>query len=336
MRKPVACILVLALGMAIAVPGSTAPVQAKAGNVLRIATLVPRDTDMARGFARIDRALRAATQDAWGLQLYASGVAGDEKDVLRKMGIGQMDGTIISDTGLSQIVRDVTVLQAPGVINTYEELERVQNAMNKEWETLFDKQGYKLIAWGTGGEYRNFSKQPLKKPSDVKSMRPWLWPESYVLKEIYRALGATGVPLEVPEVYGALQTNMVDFVTATPLLLVGLQWHSKLKYVTEQTGGVLLAAMIMSKKKWDSVPEDVRATLFKQIEENYKGDASATRADDKKALDKLLQRGFGLTKYSPEGQQELEKLNKTVRDHLTGRAYSKELLDRVTKIARGA
>jgi TRAP-type transport system periplasmic protein len=335
MRKAVACILVVALAMAMAVPGSTSPALAKAGNVLRIATLVPRDTDMSRGFARIDKGLRAATQDAWGVQLYASGIAGDEKDVLRKMSVGQMDGAIITETGLSQIVRDVTVLQAPGVINNYEELDRVQRAMNTEWEGLFDKQGFKLIAWGDAGQYRTFSKTPVTKPSDIKAMRPWLWPDSYVIKEWYRAIGATGVPLDVPEVYGALQTNMVDFVFATALTLVGLQWHSKLKYASEQTAGVLVGAMIMNKKKWESIPADVRDTLYKQIKENYEGGTGATRAEDKKALEKLQQRGYVLQKFSPAGQQEYIKLSQTVRDHLTGRVFSKDLLDRVTKIARG-
>jgi TRAP-type C4-dicarboxylate transport system substrate-binding protein len=335
MRKPVACILVAALGMAMAVPGSISPVAAKSGNVLRIATLAPRDTEMTRGFTRIDRGLRSATQNAWGLQLYPSGIAGDEKDVIRKMSIGQMDGAIITDSGLGQIVRDVAVLQAPGVINSYEELERVQKVMNKEWDAAFDKAGFKLIAWGEAGQIRTFSKAPVTKPSDVKGMRPWLWPENYVMRETYRVLGATGVPLDLPEVYGALQTNMVDFVYATPLALVALQWHTKLKYISEETHGVLLGAMIISKKKWDSIPEDVRATLYKQIKENYEGDATATRQDDRKALEKLLQRGFIKSKLSPQGQTELDNLSKQVREHLVGRVYSKELLERVTKIARG-
>jgi TRAP-type C4-dicarboxylate transport system substrate-binding protein len=256
--------------------------------------------------------------------------------VIRKMSIGQMDGSIITDIGLSQIVRDVTVLQAPGVINSYQELERVQSAMNKEWEASFDKQGFKLIAWGEGGQLRNFSKVQLNKPSDLKSMRPWLWPESYVLKELYRTLGATGVPLELPEVYGALQTNMVDFVPATALALIALQWHTKLKYVSEETNGILLGAMIMNKKKWESIPEDVRNALYKQIKENYEGDSGNSRDDDKKALDKLLQRGFVSSHYNAEGKAEFERVSKSVREHLVGRAYSKELLDRVTKLAHGA
>ena len=125
------------------------------------------------------------------MQLYPSGIQGDEKDVIRKMrNNGQVDASVITDDRPRQIVREATVLSTPGIINNYEELERVQKAMNKEWEDLFDKSGFKLIAWGEAGQYRYFSKIPIKRPADIKSMRPWLWPESYVMKEIYKIVPA--------------------------------------------------------------------------------------------------------------------------------------------------
>jgi len=326
----------LVLALAMAVPGSTSPVQAKAGNLIRIATLSPRDTDLTRGFQKIDRGLRAATGDAWGIQLYPSGIAGDEKDVIRKMKIGQMDASILTDTGLSQIVREATVLSTPGVINNYTELERVQKAMNQEWTDTFEKNGFKLISWGEVGQYRYFSKIPLKKPSDIKGTRPWLWPESYVMKEIFHAVGANGVPLQVPEVYGGLQTGMIDFIISTAIATVALQWHTKLTNVTNGTFGVLLGAMIMNKDKWNGIPDDVRKALQEQIKNNYEGDSKSVRNDDNNAFKKLQSHGFTATDFTPEGKAEYEKMTTTVREHLVGRVYPKELLERVTKIARGS
>jgi TRAP-type C4-dicarboxylate transport system substrate-binding protein len=324
------------LACALAVPGSARTAKAaKAKNMIRIATLAPRDTELTRGFARIDKGLRTATGDNWGIQLYPSGIAGDEKDVIRKMRVGQMDGSVITTTGLSQIVRDVTVLDAPGVINNYAELERVQGAMAKEWATSFEKSGFKLIAWGEVGQYRYFSTKPVKRPADLKTMRPWLWPESYTLKEIYHTLGVTGVPLGVPEVYGALQTNMVDACVSTAIATVALQWHTKLTYITNRTHGVLLGAMIMTNDKWNGIPPDVKATLEEQIRQNTEGDAKNVRQDDDKAFKKLLSRGHTGIDYTPEGEKEYEAMAKTVRERMIGRVYPKELLDRVIKIARG-
>ncbi len=335
MRKAIAATLILAFAMA--VPGNTSPAEAKGKvkNNIRIATLAPRNTDLTRGFTKIDHALRKETNNEWGIKLYPSGVAGDEKDVIRKMRVGQMDASILTATGLAQIVREVAVLDTPGVINSYKELERVQKAMNKEWEKTFAKSGFKLISWGESGQYRVFTKAPLKKVSDLKNMRPWVWPESHVLKEIYRAVGATGVPLGVPEVYGALQTKMVDSLIASSLAVVALQWHAKLDHVTNRTQGVLVGAMIVNDKKWNSIPPDVQAVLEEQIRKNTEGDSKQVRKNDLKAFKKLLKRGYKGTDYSAQGEKEFDKMASTVRKRMTGRVYPKSLLDRVIKIARG-
>jgi TRAP-type C4-dicarboxylate transport system substrate-binding protein len=333
MRKALASTLVLAL--ALAIPASSRTAEAKASNMIRIATLAPRDTDLTRGFVRIDRALRKATGEGWGIQLYPSGIAGDEKDVIRKMRVGQMDGSVITDTGLGQIVREVNVLSSPGVVESYTELERVQAAMHKEWNATFDKEGWKLVAWGETGQYRYFSKGAVRNPGDLKHLRPWLWPDSHVMKEIYRVVGVNGIPLGVPEVYGALQTGMIDAVISTAIATVALQWHTKLTHVTKRTHGVLTGAMIMSKAKYDSIPAEVRATLEEQIRQNTQGDAKNIRKDDEKAYNKLLERGYTATEYTPEGEKAYKEMAKQVRDRLVGRVYPKELLERVMKIAKG-
>jgi TRAP-type C4-dicarboxylate transport system substrate-binding protein len=106
---------ILSLGLLV-VPGSALPAHASRTQYIRVATLLPRDSEIARSFLRVDRSLRQATHNAWGLRLYAGGVAGDEPDILRKMKIGQIDASIITTTWLSHIVRDVAVLDAPGVV----------------------------------------------------------------------------------------------------------------------------------------------------------------------------------------------------------------------------
>lgn len=332
-RKAIAATLLLAFGLAL--PGSPQTVQAGETQLIRIATLAPKDSELSRGFSKINQNLRTATSNGWGIRLYPSGIAGDEKDVIRKMRVGQMDSSIITTTGLSQIVREVAVLDAPGVITNYTELERVQSAMNKEWEENFRKSGFELLGWGETGQYRYFSKAPVTRVSDLKAMRPWVWPESYVLQEMYRAVGATGVPLQVPEVYGALQTGMIDAMVATALAVVALQWHTKLTHVSQRTNGVLLGAMIMTNERWKGIPEDVRKHLLDEIRKNTEGDRQNVRKQDDKAYKKLLERGYKATAFGAGGEEEYQKMAETVRKRLAGRVYPQALLDRVIKIARG-
>jgi len=330
MRKLLATSLLAAT--ALVVPGSTHVAEAGGGKI-KIATLAPRGSDLEKNFKKISKKIKDATGGAWSIKFYPSGVAGDEKDVIRKMRVGQMDASIITTTGLSQIVREVAVLDAPGVINSYKQLDRVKKTMSAEWEKTFAAKGFNLIAWGEGGEYRLFSKKPIKSITSLKGMRPWLWPESQVMKEVYRSVGATGIPLGVPEVYGALQTNMVDAVYATGIAAVGLQWWSKVSYVTEDTTGVLLFGMVMTDKRWQALPADVRTILADEAQKGARSDIKGIRKTDRRSIKKLIKRGIKSTKWDAGALAAYDKMSAQVRKRLTGRIYPKALLDKVQKVA---
>jgi TRAP-type C4-dicarboxylate transport system substrate-binding protein len=333
MRTAVVSMLVLAVAMVI--PGSTRTANAGTDTKIRIATLAPRTSELVRGFTKINYGLKAKTGGQWSLQLYPSGIAGDETDVIRKMRIGQMDATAVTSVGLSQVLKELAILTAPGVISTYEALEHVQKVFNKEWETKLNENGFRLMGWGEIGLLRYFSKGPVTRPSDLKHMRPWVWPQSHTMKAMWHATGCTGVPLGVPEVYGALQTGMIDSLISTALAAVALQWHSKLNHVTSKTFGPLVGGLVIAKAKWDTIPPDVQQTLAEEIKTSYEGDSRNIRKDDEKAYKRLLQRGYTATPYTPEGEKEYTVLAKKARESLVGRVYSRELLDRVISVAGG-
>jgi TRAP-type C4-dicarboxylate transport system substrate-binding protein len=320
---------------ALSVPGGVTA-DAPATTEIRIAMLAPRGSTIVREFQRFDQDLRAQTNNAVGLKIYPSGIAGDEFDVIRKMKIGQMDAAILTDTGLGNVVRAVNVLNAPGVVPNYRALEAVQQEMNAEWGQEFLDNGFKLLQWGELGQYRYFSATPIIRPSDLAHMRPWLWPQSHTMKELWSAIGTNGVPLGVPEVYGALQTKMVDSVICTCVALTVLQWHTKLKHMTANPRGVLTAALVLNKGKWDSLSPEARAKLEELAARGVDAQRREARSTDQRAHDKLMQIGYTEDRETPQATQEWEAVFATVRQRLTGRIFSAELLQRVQAIARRA
>jgi TRAP-type C4-dicarboxylate transport system substrate-binding protein len=334
MQKLIAALLVGLLMFVL--PGSSKVVNAAEPQYLRIATLAPRDSDLAKGFMKLDQGMRTATQGTWAVRLYPSGVAGDETDVVRKMKIGQMDASIITSVGLSQIVRETTLLNTPGLIRTYKQLEAVQAAMTKEWQATFVKNGFELLAWGETGQLRMFAKTPLERPSSLKNMRPWVWPASQALKETLHAVGASGVPLGVPEVYGALQTGMIDMVTSTAVALVSLQWHTNLKYMTKDTSGILVGALLMNSAKWSAMPPDVQKIVYGEITRNTESDKQDIRKADERSVAALLKRGYTANEWTGPVEQEWETVCSTVQQKLVGRMYPADQLERVRKIVASA
>jgi TRAP-type transport system periplasmic protein len=167
-------------------------------------------------------------------------------------------------------------------------------------------------------------------------MRPWLWPVSQVMKDLYMAIGANGVPLGLPEVYGALQTDMIDMVIATSLAVVALQWHAKLTHVTGNTFGVLLGSMIMNNDKWNAIPPDIQKHLLGEITKNTDGAKEDTRKSDDNALAKLKGRGYTVTKFDAAAEADYDVTAAAVRKKLAGRVYPAALLKRVEDIVATA
>lgn len=329
--------LALVAGSVLAVPG--APHKAAAGNSreIKVATLAPRNSSFMRQILRLDKRIRQETSGGLRLRLYASGVAGDETDVIRKMRMGQLDAAMVSSEGLGLLLPEVNVLRAPGVITNYKQLEAVQKVMFPEFDTNFDKAGFKLLAWGEAGEYRYFSGKPIKDLSDIRKMRPWLWPSSPIMKETWRAIGVTPVPLGMAEVYGAIQTHMVDLVESTAIAYVALQWHhTDLAYVTDESTGVLLGGWVMDNKVFDKLEPAWQEALLRLSRENNEAIRKQARLADRQAYKQLVSRGLKLSNLTPAANKEMDKVRNTVRERMVGRIYTADLLKRVQALAEAA
>ncbi len=329
-------LLALAIAaFAVVIPGAPIrPADAQQTITFRIATLAPQGSTWMRVFNAWNASLKQATHNRLQMRFYPGGVAGDERDYIRKMRAGQLDGAAITSTGLGLVVRPVLVLQVPGLFHDYAQIDRVRNQLAGDLESKFGQAGYKLLGWGDVGKLRIFSNAPIRKPSDLRSVRPWAWRDDVIFNEFLHVVGANGVPLGVPEVYPALQTRMVDTVPSSALAAVSLQWYTRLKYVTKQSNAILIGATIVKKDKFDALPPDLQHAFMQTSAQAHQVLAQAIRRGDQQAYDTILHRGIQAVDLSAH-QAEWDHTAQQVRERLAGRLYSRALLQRVEQAARG-
>jgi TRAP-type C4-dicarboxylate transport system substrate-binding protein len=86
---------------------------------------------------------------------------------------------------------------------------RQSEAINKDFPELYAQNGLKLLKMYPEGEMVVTTNEPVSSPADFnnKKIRVMTNP---LLSETYDAFGATPTPLPWGEVYGALQTNMIQ------------------------------------------------------------------------------------------------------------------------------
>ena len=314
-------------------PGAVSTPQANAASpiVIRFASLAPAGSGFMKVMKAWNRSLKAGTENRVEFRFYGGGSQGDERDFIRKIRAGQMDAAGVSTTGIGLVARPVLVLTAPGLITEYEQLERARTQLSDRFEKLIEDSGFVQLNWGEAGKHRIFSIEEFAKPEDLKSLRPWAWKDDPVFAEFVSAMGANPVRVGANEVYGGLQTRMLDTVPCSALLAVGMQWYTRLNYMAKQNFGIIIGGSFMKKEKFDELTEHDQKVLLETSERAARATDKLSRRDDQRAYESLVNRGMKVVDTAPH-QAAWDAAAAQARKNLTGRVYSQSLLDAVEKI----
>jgi len=305
---------------------------ASAATVIKLATLAPEGSTWMNVLGELSKDLEKQTEGQLKFKFYAGGVSGDEKDVVKKIRIGQLHGAGFTGVGLGEVAPETRLLDAPWLFRSRAELEALRGKFSKELTAAVEKGGFVLLGWTDLGSVYVFSKNPIASPEDMKREKMWVWEGDPIAQAAYKALGVNPVPLSVVDVMQSLQTGMINGVYGPPLGVVALQWHSKLKHIypvplAESTGAVLV-----SKKLFDSLPEAQRKLLLEVSAKHLKRLNELSNAENDKAIEALKTQGLHLAgDPGPATRRKYEELGKAARRELGGRLFSEELLAKFEK-----
>ncbi len=188
-----------------------------------------------------------------GFKFYPGGVLGDEKDMLRKMHIGQIHGAALTSAGLSAIFNEMDVFQIPFLFESYHEVDYVTEEMGAFFQKGFDENGYILLGWSEAGFVHLMSTTPVATLDNLRKAKVWTWADSPMTKVIFDEANVSAIPLSVPDVLVGLQTGLVDVVYAPPTGAISLQWFTKIKYMTDVNLIYLIGGLVIQKKMFNKI-----------------------------------------------------------------------------------
>jgi TRAP-type C4-dicarboxylate transport system substrate-binding protein len=272
------------------------------------------------------------TQNRITVKFFFSGSQGDERDVVRKMKLGQIDGAALTAVGLGLIKSDVRVLELPFLFKSDKELDYVRNKMAPDFEKQFQDAGYELLSWGDVGWVHVFTNAPVSTVADLDKAKMWAWTDDPIVRAFYKHLGVNGVPLGVPDVLPALQTGTIDACAGSPLAMVALQWYTKVKYGSDTAISYSIGALVIRKEAFAKLSaEDQKAVreVGIQVGEDL---MKRVRIDNERAKKAMVKSGVQFVATPPALVDKFETTAHDVWQELAGgKLYSTELLERVKK-----
>ncbi len=307
---------------------------AGAATTLRLATFAPKSSAWGKMFAKWESALREKTHGEVELQVFYNGTQGDDESMVGKMRSGQLDGAALTSVGLSTIYKPVLVLQLPGIVDSWETLDRVRAGLKAPMERGFAAQGFRVVAWGDVGRVRQMSRGfAVRGPDALRGKSPVVWRNEPIGPVLYSVIGGVGaVPLGPAEVLPALRSGKVNVVSAPTLAAEQLQWTPFFDHIGSATAVCAIGGTVFRQSALDALPADLRAAFEELQNKHAKKSAERIRRLDEEAYLRLAKK-MTVVELTEAERAEWEKVFRQTTERLGQGTFPPELVKEVVRLA---
>ena len=298
--------------------------------IIKFATVAPEGSTWMNVMKEYDQAIRKESGGRLGFKMYPGGVQGDEKDLLRKIKLGQLQSAGVTGNGLTTVAPKARILDSPFLFKSYDEVDNIYKIFYKEFNQAFEENGFVNLGWAEVGFVYIFTNTPIKTTDDMKGVKMWMWEGDPIAEKAFSALGIHPIPLSITDVLTSLQTRLIDGVYTSPLAAIVLQWFSRVKFMLDVPLADASGAVILSKKKFDELPPDLQEILLRNGKKYMQKLTQQSRMDNAKSIETLKKNGITVIRPpSDKAVASYDEIGKQARRALVGKLFPEELLNRV-------
>jgi TRAP-type C4-dicarboxylate transport system substrate-binding protein len=310
--------------MVFTMPAAAKPV------VIKLATLAPEGSSWIETFSSIGAEIQQKTGGQVRCKFYAGGVLGDEKDMLRKMHIGQIHAAALTSAGLSAIFNEMDVFQIPFLFESHAEVDFVLGQMDAFFRKGFDQNNYILLGWSEAGFVRLMSTKPVATLEDLRKLKVWTWEDAPMTRMIFEEARVSAIPLSVPDVLVGLQTGLVDVVYAPPSGAISLQWFTKTRYITDVKLIYLIGGVVIKKKVFNKIEPAHRKIVMDVWQRQMNKLRQTIRTENQEAMQVMVNQGIKMITPTADQVAEFKKVSTKAIQRLEGHTFSQKIQDEVT------
>ena len=196
------------------------------------------------------------------VDIYSGGQLGTDEDVLEQAIVGDSVGVITDPGRLSNYVYDFSVLQAPYIVEDYDEaLKLFDTNTYEELLKELNKKGFSVLSFNYfRGERELFTKSPVSKPEDLHGQRIRS-SGSEIVTQTLEDMGANTTVLAWSESYQALQQKVIEGVEVHLSAALGSSIYEVTDYLIMTGHQQLLTGLVVSESWMNELPEEYQRIL---------------------------------------------------------------------------
>jgi len=310
-----------------------AAAQALAQAPIKVATIAPKGSIYHRSLQEMGEAYRRASGPQARFIIYPDSIQGTEADTVRRMRVGQLDASMLTVVGLSEIDPSVAALQyMPMMFRSWQELDYVRDKLRPELEAKLGAKGFVVLIWGEGGWVQFFTKEPIAHPEEFKRAKIFAWSGDVQQAGVMKSLGYQPVALPLADIGPGLETGMLDTLPLAPLWVMIGQFDRVTRYMLRVNWVPIVGATVMRRQTFDAMTPAAREALLAAARKAELELRAQREVLDNEAIAAMEKRGLKMLPMTPELEKEWRGLAERAYPHVRGTMVPAETFDRVRAI----
>lgn len=306
------------------------PAQAQ---TFKIATLAPDGSSWMSEMRAAAKEVSQRTEGRVEFKFYPGGVMGNDQSVLRKMRIGQLHGAAFTGGGIAEVYPDIQILGLPFLFRNYKEADYLREQMDTTFNEGLEKAGFVNFGIAEGGFASIMSTKPIRAEGDLRGEKAWIPDNDQVSLRVLGELGVSPVRMPITDVLTGLQTGLISVIGSSPLGAIAFQWHTRIKYMTDEPLVYLIGVFAIDKKFFNKLSAADQAITREVMGETFRKLNTRNRSDNEKAREALRAQGVEFVAADPAMMAKWRTTAKNVNLELAQQGrYSAELTNRAYEL----
>ncbi|MCR9271882.1 C4-dicarboxylate ABC transporter [Mameliella alba] len=234
------------------------------------------------------------------MEVFPNSTLYNDDQVLEAMLQGDVQLAAPSLSKFEQFTKQFRIFDLPFMFKNIEAVDGFQNSdTGQKMKESMTRRGLLGLAFWHNGMKQMSANKPLVDPGDAEGLK-FRVQNSEVLKAQMAALGGSPQPMAFSEVYGALQTGVVDGQENTWSNIYGQKFFEVQDGITETNHGVIDYLVVTNVDWWEGLDADVRdqlATIIAEVTETRNAESFKVNQEAKQAI---IDAGGTVRELTPE------------------------------------
>ena len=259
---------------------------------IKIASVAPDGSRWMQQMRAGAEEVNARTGGRVAIRFYPGGVMGNDAQVLRKIRIGQLQGGAFTAGGLGERYGALNLYGIPLLFRSLDEVDAVRAQFDPEIAAGLERAGFVTFGFIEGGFANLLSHEPISSVEDMRRKKVWV-PEGDAISFLaMEAMGLSPSVLPVTDVLTGLQTGLLDITFASPVAALVLQWHTKVKYITDLPVSYSMGVFAIEKSVYSGLSAEDQQVVREVMGRYIQGLDREARDDNREAAEVLARSGL--------------------------------------------